>query len=548
MELRQLTQRTVKLFTIFFLSLQFIACEAIHEAIHGETNNASLANDTVLTDNFQVVLAEGVVPVELEGEGYQGAFIFAGPDADVRAISDLAEKELAGYIQQVQEINGQEIDSTDTASDILDKVIAAINGGDQSALTISKVAPNDAFASGSFSLNTISETNNISLAQLIAGLITLELPENSTIAQFAAEQAAELLTTEFRLSISVALDLIEVASEETPAEGEEPVVVNEVIAMVIFTIVNDSIFDSYSERTANIIDESNIVDPTDEVQNQEQTFVAETSESLLSDFLFVIDNSGSMAGEQTALSEAADAFITRIQSSGLDYQIGIITTDNTNLIDDQTDRDTNGDFFSDLEILRTEVAAIGTSGSGNERGIYMSELALSPAAESISVRETPGTVTDRGHPRENASLSVIIVSDEESQYPDDAFDVNNNLFVDNNYRVYSIINLGDNENSQYDDLSNVTGGSIADIQNIAGFPAIMEAIATDAGSLTSPYVLDETPIGSTIKVFVDGVEVPQGADGYQFFSSTNAIIFRGTAIPTAGASIRVTYMSAVAAE
>lgn len=546
MNLQLAMQQAVRLFAILFLSTQFIACEAIHDAIHGDGGggNAALDNDSLLTDNFQVVLADGLVPVELEGD-VQGAFIFAGPDENVRAIGDLAEKELAGFIQQIEGIGGDSLYESQTADQVLDDIIQAINLGNQSALAISRTAPNSAFASGAFSLTTNEDTNNIDLAQLIALLITPDLPANSTIAQFAAEQAAELLTSDFRLSVSVALDSAEVVSDETPAEGEEPITVTKVFAIIIFTIVNESLFDNYSERTTNIIDESNIIDPDDTTTERTQNFTAEAQTSLLSDFLFVIDNSSSMGGEQAALVDAADAFITEIQSSGLDYEIGIITTDNTNLIDDQTDRQTNGDFFSDLDVLRAQIAAVGTRGSTTERGIYMSELALSPV-DALSPFQ--GTVTERGHPRADASLSVIIMSDEESQYPSNTFDVADNLFVDNGYRVYSIVDVDDNDYSQYDELSNATGGAIADIENVDSFPAIMQAIASDAGGSTSPYVLEFTPIASTIEVYVDGVLIENGPNGWQYFAGSNTIFLRGSAIPAAGASIQVTYVSVKSAQ
>lgn len=43
-------------------------------------------------------------------------------------------------------------------------------------------------------------------------------------------------------------------------------------------------------------------------------------------FLFVVDNSGSMSDEQNALSQAAQDFIAMINNSGFDYSIGVIAT------------------------------------------------------------------------------------------------------------------------------------------------------------------------------------------------------------------------------
>ena len=48
------------------------------------------------------------------------------------------------------------------------------------------------------------------------------------------------------------------------------------------------------------------------------------------DVLFVIDNSGSMGEEQAALSASIDGFVAALDGSGLNYRIGVTTTDNGN--------------------------------------------------------------------------------------------------------------------------------------------------------------------------------------------------------------------------
>ncbi|POB68642.1 cell surface protein, partial [Vibrio vulnificus] len=117
----------------------------------------------------------------------------------------------------------------------------------------------------------------------------------------------------------------------------------------------------------------------------------------------------------------------------------------------------------------------GTNGSGYERGIYFAEMALAP---------TTGTVAVAGYPRAGASLSVIIMSDEESQYPTRDFDVNNNLFVDNGYRVYSIVDPNDARVSQYDDLSQTSLGLVLNINEKTEYKQFMTDIANNAGAST----------------------------------------------------------------
>jgi len=203
-------------------------------------------------------------------------------------------------------------------------------------------------------------------------------------------------------------------------------------------------------------------------------------------------------------------------------------------------------FTNDLDEFKNTVV-MGTGGSGLETGIYYSEASL----QSMTMGDmVDGTVTQAGFPRQGASLSVVIMSDEPSQYADrsvDAFDPLNNLFVSRGYRVYSIINFADHDSSQYDDLAFETGGLISSISDMSVFPDIMSTIATDAGSTASPYVLTLPAVPSTLRVYIDNVEVQNGVDGWQYFDSAQTIIFRGSSIPSEGANIEVVYQSLSAA-
>jgi len=233
-----------------------------------------------------------------------------------------------------------------------------------------------------------------------------------------------------------------------------------------------------------------------------------------------------MRNEQTAISEAADAFESSILSSGLDFMIGTITTDSMTL----RDTSANGGFTNDITEFKSD-AKPGTSGSGTETGIWFAEQSLLSG----------GTVTAEGFPRSGASLSVIILSDEQSQYTSRSggvvFDPLNNLFVTQGYRAYSIITLSQNAVSQYDDLAQATGGTVSSISDTAVFPVIMNNIALNAGGASSSFILSKPPLASSISVIV----VNSLVDGWTFSFSTNTILFHGSAIPTGGTLVSVTY-------
>ncbi|MGE4454984.1 MAG: hypothetical protein AB7D92_10660 [Sphaerochaeta sp.] len=341
---------------------------------------------------------------------------------------------------------------------------------------------------------TVISVNN-QLLSLIGASV-----QGGTIADLPSELPSSGTYTEFRYSITVRY----VSS-------------NEII--VLSSITPSSLFSVNEEIVNGIVDGTNLGTQTSTLMTTNDAFSAQGGGNL-ADFLFVVDNSGSMYDEQTAISAAANEFWSKMSSAGLDFQVGVITTDSQSL--------RGSGFTTDQSQFQSDVTP-GTSGSATERGIYFSELAL----------DSSGSVTAAGHPRNGASMSVIIMSDEQSQYSG-SFDVNNNLFVANGYKVYTIIDTG--YAGQYDDLANATGGSIASIGDTSQFANIMTSIATDAGGASSQFVLTNTPISSTIAVYVNSVAVPRSnTDGWGYNEASNSIIFYGSSVPSSGATINVAY-------
>jgi hypothetical protein len=150
------------------------------------------------------------------------------------------------------------------------------------------------------------------------------------------------------------------------------------------------------------------------------------------DFLFVIDNSGSMSSQQTQLLASFDGFITAIQDSLEDvdsYHVGVITSDNytgnapgcTTIGDLVTQTSGWGALgqdclpFEEGHRFATEqddlvekfpcIAQIGTAGSPIEQPVTATIAALDPAkAENGACNEN--------FVRDNAILVIVIVTDD----------------------------------------------------------------------------------------------------------------------------------------
>ncbi len=121
------------------------------------------------------------------------------------------------------------------------------------------------------------------------------------------------------------------------------------------------------------------------------------------DILFVVDNSCSMAEEQGQLGTWAANLFDTLDADGLDYHVGVVTTDNGALqgVDPFIDV-----FTPDADLVFAANVDLGTTGSGTEQPFLFAHNALNdPALDA----------TNAGFLRPGSDLFVVVVSDEEEQ-------------------------------------------------------------------------------------------------------------------------------------
>ncbi len=137
-----------------------------------------------------------------------------------------------------------------------------------------------------------------------------------------------------------------------------------------------------------------------------ETFVQRVAPA--SDILFVIDNSGSMEEEQTALAENFWNFIQFFADSTLDYHIGVTTND------DYMGQWPIGQLYGSIPYIDpTTVDPVGTFVSNanvGDEGWGACEMGLEAARKALSEPLLSGY--NAGFYREDALLNLIIVSDE----------------------------------------------------------------------------------------------------------------------------------------
>lgn len=306
------------------------------------------------------------------------------------------------------------------------------------------------------------------------------------------------------------------------------------------------------------------------------------------DILWVIDNSGSMATSQQAVADNFQRFIDKFQENGFDFQIAVTTSDaykdifNAGLTQSVYKNgsyvDGNGATVPAPKILKPDTPDLdkafianilrGINGSGDER-VFQSMLAALSNQSNI----------DLGFPRKDAFLSVILVSDEDDFSWDESGSIDNqynnpSLHTPGLYDQFLMTIMGSTaSNRRYNvnsiailDSPTMTGAQCRDAlgagarkigvryqalselsQGILGsvcedFGTTLATISNKIIELSTQFYLDRVPNAGSLRVYVDGNEVPQDpVNGFVYNQTSNSISFFGTAVPAAGAAITVSY-------
>lgn len=272
------------------------------------------------------------------------------------------------------------------------------------------------------------------------------------------------------------------------------------------------------------------------------------------DVLWVVDNSGSMYEEQEALAENFSGFIGWAQTLGVDYHIGVTSTD-------MEDPDHSGRLQGTIRVIDpgtpnpAEVfgdnVRLGINGSPYEMGLAASHAALSPPLV---------TGYNADFLRDDAKLAVIYVSDEEDQSPGEVeFYVQYFLNMKGTAEWVTLSAIcGDLPDGcsdpemgsagaapRYHAVQNRTGGSFHSICQ-SDWSGLMADLGEDAFAPIRTFPLSRPADPATIAVTVDGSPVPQagvtgGPDGWTYLQQQNAVWFGDNVLPPGGSVVRIAY-------
>ncbi|MDX1960638.1 MAG: vWA domain-containing protein [Leptospiraceae bacterium] len=498
--------------------------------------NGAASTASTQTSGYTVTLPQGLVQGTTPSGDFTGITYQGNPN------------DVAGFISQVP--TGSATSSSTLGTNLIGLINAAIPTTNIATSSLLSNTHSTGSSGGTsiyhLTITTDSTTNVTGLSNLLIGIIgTNQTP--GTVSSLPTSQGSESTSTSFHVILQVVFN----------TNGPE------LIGVGVSTTAG---YPTNEALLSNFLDGTNISygTVTKVAKTDGFTGVADPK----ADFVWVIDNSGSMAQEQSAVTNAATTFFNTLSSKRLDYRIGVITTDSATL------RNAGGTSWvtsstSNAQTAFTSNTSAGTGGSGIESGIHFAQVGLNNSSLT---------------PRSGAKLFFIIVTDEADHYacynggsqvqdaslvaPDydpctggTDYNTSNNIFTQNDYKVYTIQGINsatglagtctgtngtsagsqNNRMPEYYNLAVASGGSAASIC-ADDFSPIMSSMVTGAAGASSPFVLSKTPISSTISVSVNGSAVPKSAsNGWSYDSGTNSIIFSGSAYPAVGATISVAY-------
>jgi hypothetical protein len=237
------------------------------------------------------------------------------------------------------------------------------------------------------------------------------------------------------------------------------------------------------------------------------TFTQNPSEAV--DILVVMDNSSSMASYQAKLSGTFDRFVEYFAKLNVDYRIGLTTTDPNDagaLVGEPISRDT-----PDPDQAFADMVNVGTDGAGNEMGLLAAENALE----------------NSDFARDTASLSLLMVSDEDDSSPDTVQDYLYAYYLVKHGNTPELFNLSalvvidedictpdqaaqSTPGARYMDATVKGNGMLGNLcETGSRFEDLVTQFSLTATRLESRYELSREPDPDTIEVTV----TPAGAPG-----------------------------------
>ena len=295
-----------------------------------------------------------------------------------------------------------------------------------------------------------------------------------------------------------------------------------------------------------------------DLPSQSKSFSQNVTYNNKVDIILMVDNSSSMVQYQDKFAEQVPNMVTSLNKLSMDYHIAIVSSDMRDGMGSGGKFIGNPSFLtsktSNLTTLLAQRVKLGQLGSDLERGIDSVKAVLD--ADYLSSE-------GRGFLRPEAYLATIYLTNEDDwglTKVDDmiAFmDVVKPKLADgrrgwiSNFIGVTSVNGNCATNPdlkepglKYMQLSDASGGLKESIC-LSGLGKAVENVKIRIVQILSDFKLGRKPIETSLKVFVNGKEVPNGnVNGWQYIPEGYIIRFYGEAIPGAFDTISVDFKPA----
>jgi hypothetical protein len=286
----------------------------------------------------------------------------------------------------------------------------------------------------------------------------------------------------------------------------------------------------------------------------------------MADFLFVVDDSGSMATSQSALGNAAAAVANRLGNSQLDWRIAMVTTSYTQtgygLPNGGVFRGFTRDINQFKAWLQKDAACpdpkehcwVDVTGSSDE-------LTLASARVAVDYMTSSSTAAAKKY-RPGAKLVVIALTDVRDMEDNPPVSTYIDYFKGANptgqlIQMHGIIcdSVDGGEcypgepitNLRHKDVIQATGGLLGSIRSTASIQNTIGAIV-DSVIASTGYRTLKPPIGASVRVAVEAVQDPtqcnagdlprSRVNGFDVDGISQALAFYGACRPAAAGSTR----------
>lgn len=281
------------------------------------------------------------------------------------------------------------------------------------------------------------------------------------------------------------------------------------------------------------------ISASDSNEPHTQTHIQSNTEPL--DLLFVVDNSGSMFHIHQQLASQMTSFMEDFLDRGVDYHIGVITTDSPLLQEFDSINYIDTNYIHPVEWMESVLNNMGAQGYGIEKGLDQMKAATE-------------TTLQNGFWRDEAIFAVVYVSDEEDQsvhYPSHYTMHLNSIKTDpaliRQYAVTGDIPTGCSYSTGsmtvyaqpgygYNDIVQDFNGNIYSICAL-DWGIQMRDLAENILGRRVFSLEKENPILDTIEVKING----QITDKWAYDAANNSVVMDLNAIPQAGQTLEITY-------